>query len=268
MNNYYGIIYCAINKINGKIYIGQTIKTLQKRINNHKYDAKISKNYFHRSLQKYGIENFSWGIIDYAYTKKDLDDKEKWWISYYDTIQKGYNILKGGQIRLTPEIYKKIGESNIGRKHSEETKKKISKGNKGKIISEEHRNKISKKMKERCITKKFREKMSILMKLRMKGVLKSEEQKRKMSIAHIGMTYSEETKKKISNALKNREYKYKGKDNKKSLSVLCIDTNIVYGSTREAERETGVDHSQIIKCCKGKYSTAGKFHWQYAGETT
>ena len=45
--------------------------------------------------------------------------------------------------------------------------------------------------------------------------------------------------------------------------VKCIETNIVYHSINEAERQTGIDNSSIIKACKGKYKTAGKYHWEY-----
>lgn len=54
------------------------------------------------------------------------------------------------------------------------------------------------------------------------------------------------------------------KNNGISKQILCVDTNIVYQSAMEAERQTGINHSSIIKCCKGKLKTAGKLHWQYA----
>lgn len=45
--------------------------------------------------------------------------------------------------------------------------------------------------------------------------------------------------------------------------VLCLETGIVYESTSQAERETGVFHSNISKACSGKRKTAGSFHWRY-----
>ena len=46
-------------------------------------------------------------------------------------------------------------------------------------------------------------------------------------------------------------------------AVICIETQEVFKSTREAERQLKVDHSDIIKCCKGNKITAGGYHWRY-----
>lgn len=61
----------------------------------------------------------------------------------------------------------------------------------------------------------------------------------------------------------------KGSSNKRSVKVLQIDTqsgntiNTYYG-TREAERNTGIPHSNISSCCKKKVKTAGGYIWEYA----
>ena len=52
----------------------------------------------------------------------------------------------------------------------------------------------------------------------------------------------------------------------KSKKVLCVETNIVYPSTREAERQTNVKHNNIANVCNGKRQTAGGFHWRYIEE--
>lgn len=56
--------------------------------------------------------------------------------------------------------------------------------------------------------------------------------------------------------------------NRKDLSkrILCVETNTVYLSSMEAERQIGINHSNIIDCLKGKRKTAGKFHWKYANQ--
>lgn len=51
---------------------------------------------------------------------------------------------------------------------------------------------------------------------------------------------------------------------KHSKKVLCVETNKVYPSSMEAERQTGIANASIIKCCKGKLKSSGKLHWQYA----
>lgn len=48
-----------------------------------------------------------------------------------------------------------------------------------------------------------------------------------------------------------------------SKKVRCIETGIVYESTREVERKTGLNHSGICMCCRGEYKTCGGYHWEY-----
>lgn len=50
---------------------------------------------------------------------------------------------------------------------------------------------------------------------------------------------------------------------KLSKPVLCVETGIVYSSSMEAERQSGVNQSHIIQCCKWKRKTTGGCHWRY-----
>ena len=45
--------------------------------------------------------------------------------------------------------------------------------------------------------------------------------------------------------------------------VKCIETQVIYESINEAERQTGISHGNIINVCKGKLKTTGGFHWEY-----
>lgn len=92
-----GIIYCAINKVNQKRYIGQTIQELKERIKKH-----ISTDccpYFHHAIEKYGIESFEWKIIDKGSSYEELDQKERFWIAFFQSNNSfyGYNLTEGGQ---------------------------------------------------------------------------------------------------------------------------------------------------------------------------
>ena len=107
-----GIIYKVTNQENGKIYIGQTIQTLNERKNKHYYKARQEEytTHFINALRKYPEEVFIWEIIDEAETKKALDEKEKYWIAYYNSIEKGYNTKDGGQtIVVTDKFLKQCG---------------------------------------------------------------------------------------------------------------------------------------------------------------
>lgn len=85
-------IYKVTNKINGKVYIGQSVD-IGRRWREH-MNAK-DDIYFHKAIQKYGVENFEWEVIEQC-KKKDLDEREIYWIEYYDSFNKGYNCTKGG----------------------------------------------------------------------------------------------------------------------------------------------------------------------------
>ena len=63
-NSFIGYIYKITNDINGKIYIGQTTRTVEKRWKEHLYLAKKDSSlYLHRSMRKYDARNFSIEII-------------------------------------------------------------------------------------------------------------------------------------------------------------------------------------------------------------
>ncbi len=98
----YGIIYKVTNIINNKIYIGQTKQTLEERKYNHYYRAKhsldITHTHFINAIRKYGETNFIWEQIDIAESAEELNQKEKYWIQYYNSVNNGYNIQKGGQL--------------------------------------------------------------------------------------------------------------------------------------------------------------------------
>lgn len=128
------IIYKITNRINGKIYIGQTIRPLSVRLKQHlaRGESLVSK-----AIKKYGIDNFVIEQIDAANSISSLNEKEIYWIKYNDCISpNGYNISQGGFGSLGvqhSESWKKQhslkmrGVSNplFGKKHSIETKRKI-----------------------------------------------------------------------------------------------------------------------------------------------
>ena len=106
------LIYKITNLVNGKVYIGQTSGTILHRWSQHP-DKCCQKLY--NAIMKYGKSNFKIEEIDISETQEELNNKEKYWIKFYNSMENGYNIQEGG--------YK-------GR-HSEETKKKISEALKG-----------------------------------------------------------------------------------------------------------------------------------------
>lgn len=133
-------VYKITNTITNKIYIGITNQGSGTRYRKHWYDARTGDPCpIHRSMAKYGEENFKLEIIDFADTYEELKEKEKYWIKYYDSNnrEKGYNLTEGGDGTFgrfhSEETKEKIRQKAIGRKASEETKKKMSEQRKGKF---------------------------------------------------------------------------------------------------------------------------------------
>lgn len=109
------IIYKIENMIDGKVYIGKTSSTLEKRWKQHCYDAKrkcaAQKFKLHRAIAEFGAENFSVVQIDTAATKEEADEKEIQWIRRYCSILYGYNTSPGGRNGAN---YKKVKNVETG----------------------------------------------------------------------------------------------------------------------------------------------------------
>jgi len=160
------IIYKSTNKITGKIYIGQTTKNLEQRIKGHIKESKIDKNRpFLSSINKYGEDNFIFETIDSADNLNELNDKEIYWINFYNSVSpNGYNVTGGGQGKKmikTKELGRRISE---GLKNSEKwqtllkdeeyLKKRETNfisWNKGKKFSPKHKEKIWEKNRDRIL---------------------------------------------------------------------------------------------------------------------
>lgn len=94
MRTYY--IYKATNKINGKSYIGQTCN-FEKRKKQHIRCYEKENCYFHRAIQKYGVDCFLWEIIETCQGAEKAFELEKYYIEKFNTYRNGYNMTKGGE---------------------------------------------------------------------------------------------------------------------------------------------------------------------------
>lgn len=113
-------IYKFENLINGHKYIGQA-KDITRRYKNHltraNNDFASNTEYnspLHRAIRKYGIENFSFSIVEEC-TEENLNEREIYWIEHYKSYDKtkGYNITSGGNnngynIKFDSSFIKKI----------------------------------------------------------------------------------------------------------------------------------------------------------------
>ncbi len=215
----FGIIYKVTNKINGKVYIGQTTQSFKKRKYNHLYAAKTDKysnkcrDYFHKALTKYGFENFVWCVLEVCDSKHNLDLAEQWYIRYYKSFvgfisSNGYNLTMGGN-------------GNSGLIFSDEHRMKLSKSRKGRKLSEEHKQKIRDNAKTNPNFGNKDRKMS-------------DEAKEKLRKCNLGKKHSQETKRKMSISQTIRTNYRKGwKHTKQAKEKMSISTsgklNPMYG---------------------------------------
>ena len=87
-------IYKITNKINQKIYIGQSSNPEQ-RFLQHCYKHEKYISLINKAILKYGKENFDFVIIGWF---EDYNEKEKYYIEYFGSmVPNGYNLSKGGE---------------------------------------------------------------------------------------------------------------------------------------------------------------------------
>lgn len=110
-------IYLITNKINGKKYVGQTIHTHLERWDGH-CRSKDETSIISKAIQKYGKDNFSIELLETCKSLDDLNESEKKWIKYHNTIRpNGYNIREGGSGggMLSEETKEKLRQINLNR---------------------------------------------------------------------------------------------------------------------------------------------------------
>ena len=92
-----GFIYKITNRVNGKVYIGQTRFTVEHRFKQHikNYNVEHRMQPLYMAFAKYGIENFTVETVEECSIEK-LDEREIFWIAKYDSFKNGYNATLGG----------------------------------------------------------------------------------------------------------------------------------------------------------------------------
>jgi group I intron endonuclease len=273
-----GHIYMLKNKINGKVYIGQTIRPIHKRLEEHRTGRSKRCRAIYNAIQKYGWENFEkdW----YGCPDEDLNFEEDLLVSEMETLApEGYNLKEGGGSngKLSEETKQRISEAK--QNMSEETRRKMSEAtrgdknhNYGKTKSEETKQKMSKAHTGKTLNKEYRKKISEATrgdKNHNYGKPKSEETKQKMSKAQLGeknhnygKTMSEETRQKMSKARLGEKHHKSKRVYQYDLNGTFIDS---YASCGEAGRHFKKSGVNISACARGVtgYKTAYNFKWSY-----
>lgn len=112
-------VYKHTNKINGKVYIGQTGQKPERRWGNQGSGYKANP-YFYNAIKKYGWDNFEHEIIDFNLTLEESNELEIELINKFDSRnpEKGYNLKSGGSNGELAESTKlKLAKATTGRKN-------------------------------------------------------------------------------------------------------------------------------------------------------
>lgn len=114
-------IYKITNQLNGKSYIGQSIDIMG-RWRRHRVQAQKEDTPLYCAIRKYGIDNFTFEVVEEC-SFEELNNREIYWIQYYNTYYAGYNQTTGGEgnfnniVKLSEqqisEIIDKLQNSNM-----------------------------------------------------------------------------------------------------------------------------------------------------------
>lgn len=232
-----GYVYKAV--VAGKVYIGKTTSKLDSRIKthlNHAFEQNLNMKISQalRTLSKEDAYN-AFSVVEeiscdtYEKLEERLCDRENYWMNYYNSFYpNGYNVNK----------------SFPSKKRS--------------VKTQPPREKV---MREVICVETGEHFKS------MTDAAKS---------VNIDVSAVYHCLKGVNNRAGGKHWRYadgehhechrpEGGKNKKSQSkpVMCKETGIVYPSTGEAERQTGICRTSIAKCANGKMITAEGFHWGY-----
>lgn len=223
-------VYCITNQINGKRYVGQTIKPIAVRLQEHLAAAKSGNTdcvALFGAIRAYGAQAFVIEEIERVEAVEMLDEREQFHIKRLNTLApRGYNLTPGGvKFRMTLETREKIRRANAAVPHTPEWNAKIGMALRGKPKSQTHKERLSAaKAGKRGAphTAEWKAAASARMKGNKngqgnKGKPLSEETQEKLSRSRAGSKLTEETRRKISASLigntRRRDYKLKQASN-------------------------------------------------------
>lgn len=244
----YGFIYVTTNWVNGKRYVGQ------RKFKNKWQKYLGSGTILKRAIKKYGKESFSVSIIDIAYSKEELNNKEKQWIFELNacSAEDYYNMTYGGDGGNTICNYNELQMQELSRRHKEANR--ISPNT---IRGEKSCSAILKEWQVKEIVNKLLQgeyNIDIAREYNVKPeVISSIRQHSTWRYLTEGIVFP--NNRKITKHVK-RVCRY-------SLKGEYLDT---FESAREAESKTGTSYKKISQCCLGNCISSNGYLWCFEGD--
>ena len=267
-----GCIYKITNTINGKVYIGQTARSMEKRWKEHLRHGFNPKNHeynlhLYKSMRKYGKDAFTIELIENCENNL-MSEREIFWINFYNSSNPdfGYNITLGGEgARLIDydEVYRRYDDGESAKKIAKEMG--ISRSNLTQILKGYE--KYDKKTTwERAMKEISEDKGTPVSQYDLSGNFIAMFQSSKAAqrsvpkTAHANISRICKTKKGLSGGFQWRFSDddppgiYIAPKSSRAMSVCQLDEygNLIciFSSIREASSKTGIDTVTISKYCK------------------
>lgn len=243
------VVYKITNTVNNKIYIGCTSKSIEARWSSHVNSrfrwvtVALSK-----AIIKYGKEAFIIKAIEEVETKKEMFDREIYWISFYNSRARniGYNMTDGGD---SGPISRGMDNPRYGK--SNPMISEYGKAMKGKTIiemyGEERAAKISKAIKDRHT-----------------GKIVSDAIKKRMSDAH--KIFNNKNPERFASFQEKGRVANIGRISHRRKAVLCVTNNRVYDSITEAAFKLNLERSCIRKQIRGELTKTGGYAFHFLSE--
>ena len=254
------IIYKVTHLVTLRTYIGQTKNGLEHRRYQHLRDSReqIGSGLLHAAIREFGIDQFSWEILEECRDREHLNERERFYIKLLNTLHpNGYNRDSGGKAgkEFSEQTIEKLRNLNTAEKNPMFGKPAW---NRGVPASEETRIKQSQARIALADMPGFVHPTL--------GQKRTPEQIEKSSKGPRmrGAEWHESHKNQFTDEVR-KVMSEKAKARKPNISkpVVCLDTGVVYASAREASRQLNLSYQKISQCCLGNRLTHGKLKWAF-----